>query len=175
MDSKKRLPVLKQTPEEEQGEEARPPWQWVGFGVGATFGAWLPLAYGASALGNKIVAGMLGELKTPEEVAAAVGALSSSDRARLYGATIGLPALALVLASVFGGWIVGRWGGDKAGPREAAMAGFAVGVIAVVLSFSAAGISLYSLVVIPITSLACWLGGRLGMKRRIKMLTPNMR
>jgi hypothetical protein len=175
VDPKKRLPVLKLTPEEEQGEEPRPPWQWVGFGVGATFGAWLPLAYGASALGNKIVAGILGDLKTPEEVSAAVAALSGADRARLYGAMIGLPALALVIASIFGGWIVGRWGGDKAGPREAAMAGVATGLIAVVLSFSAAGVSLYSLVVIPITALASWVGGRLGMKRRIKMLTPNMR
>src|SRR5258708_13511948 len=42
--SKRRLPVLQSTAEEDPGDPHRPPWQWVVFGALAIFVVWLPLS-----------------------------------------------------------------------------------------------------------------------------------
>jgi len=173
---KKRLPVLANTPEDEQGEAPRPPWQWAGFGVAATFGACVPLQYLAEALTQRIMRAWVGEPDSAESTAAALAALSSGERAKVWVAVVGLRALPLVVASLFGGYVVGRWGGDNAGVREAAVGGVAVTIIVSVLAFAVVGLGAWwtpALILVLTVPAAAW-GGRVGKTRRIKAMTPNL-
>jgi hypothetical protein len=173
---KKRLPVLANTPEDEQGEAPRPPWQWAGFGVAAMFGACVPLQYAAEALTLRIMHAWIGDPDSPEATAAALALLSSGERAKVWTAVVGIRALPLLVSSLFGGYVVGRWGGDNAGVREAAIAGVAVTIIVSVLGFAVVGLAAWwtpvPLLLLTVPA-AAW-GGKLGKTRRIKAMTPNL-
>jgi hypothetical protein len=143
MDSKRRLPVLKTPGEEAADEPPRPPWQWVGFGAVAIFVVWTPLAYLAGLAGRRF---------------------AGSDRSVLVGA--GFFALGSVLAALAGGYLVGRWGAAGVGVREAAFAGLAAALVATVLAWMQAGLSLGPLVTVLLLVPAAALGGRLGLKGR---------
>jgi hypothetical protein len=174
--TKKRLPVLKSTPEDEQGEEPRPPWHWVGFGVAATFASCVPLSYAAEAATQRLLAGYVGAASTAHEVADAMAALSSADRTKVWIISVGLRAAPLVVSSLFGGYVVGRWGGDNAGMREATIAGAATALFVCVLAFAAVGFAAWwtpALVLVLTTPAAAW-GGGIGLRRRKKAMTPNM-
>ena len=176
VDPKKRLPVLKNTPEEEQGEEPRPPWQWVGFGVAATFAMCVPLQYLAESITQRILRGFVGDPDSAEATARALAELPSGDRAKVWIAVIGIRALPLVVSTFFGGYLVGRWGGDNAGVREATLSGVATAIIVSVLAFAVLGLQAWwtPLVLIALmTPMAAW-GGSAGLRKRIRMMTPNI-
>lgn len=143
MADKRRLPVLKtRTPEEEEAA-ARPPWQWVGFGAVGIFAVWLPLSY---------VAGL---------AAARIGAEGSA--ALLAVVVLGA---SLAIASTAGGFLVGRWGAEGVGVREAALAGLAAALIASGLSFGAPGALVGAAVCVGVAVPFAALGGRVGLRRR---------
>jgi hypothetical protein len=143
VDKKRRLPVLK-TQVEEDDAEARPPWQWVGFGALAIFVVWVPLAYATGV------------------VAARFEALAAS---RL--ATLAVAASGLAIAALAGGFLVGRWGGKDVGVREAALAGFAAALIATALSLGAPGAWAGAVVTVVVAVPSAALGGRVGLRRRL--------
>lgn len=144
MDKKRRLPVLKTQDDELEGAEARPPWQWVGFGALAIFVVWVPLAY---------VTGIL---------ASRVEAVASSRVGSVLVASSGLAVAALA-----GGFLVGRWGGKDVGVREAALAGLAAALIASVSSLGTPGAWAGALIIPLIAVPFAWLGGRVGLRRRM--------
>lgn len=174
MAEKRRLPVLNATkappkaaPEDaDDAPEVRPGWHWVGFGAVAVFGAWLPLAY----LSQWIVSGFLtrrmGRAAAPDEVAAWLASLSQSERTTVILWTIVPHAVALALASVAGGYVVGRYAPKDIGVRGGASAGLGAGLVAVVLSISASGFSPALLVVLLLTTAFAAAGARLGLKKR---------
>ncbi len=175
MADRKRLPVLKNTPEEEQGEEPRPPWHWVGFGTTAIIAAWVPLTYVGTAIAQRWIRVRFPIAALEADVTRGLAALPPGDRATFVAVQIGLPALGMTLGAVFGGYIVGRWGGDSATSREAAIAGFAASFIAAVLTFAGGGFAWPVLLFVAMSTIAAWLGGRWGMRARIAAMTPNMR
>jgi hypothetical protein len=163
---KRRLPILKSTPEEESGEPPRPPWHWVGFGAVATYGAWLPLAYVAEALKRRLFTAYLGPTATMQEVTEALGRLSPAERTKLTAVAIAVPLVPLVAASFLGGFLAGRWGGPQAGVRVAAAAGLATGAVACVLAWASAGLAWTPLLALAVaTPMSAW-GGKVGVARR---------
>lgn len=143
MEQKRRLPVLKTPGEESADEPPRPPWQWVGFGAVAIFVVWTPLAYLAGLAGRRMAG------------------LGSSVLV-----SAGLFALSSVLAALAGGYLVGRWGAAGVRVREAALAGLAASLVACVLAWIQAGLSLGPLVTVLLLVPAAALGGRVGLKAR---------
>jgi hypothetical protein len=163
---KRRLPVFKPTPEEESGEPPRPPWHWVGFGTAATYAAWLPLAYAAEAVRRRLFAAYLGPTSTVEEVALALDRLTPAERTKLTVLAVLVPILPLAVASFFGGFLVGRWGGAQATVRMAALAGVATGVVGCLLAWASAGLAWTPLLAVAVaTPMSAW-GGRVGIGRR---------
>jgi hypothetical protein len=175
-ESKRRLPVLKQTPEEEQGAEARPPWHWAGFGAAATVAAWLPLLYVAEAAKRRLLDARFAGAASEEEVRDAIAALPSGEQARTWVLVIGLPIIGFIVGALFGGYVVGRWGGDRAGVREAAIAGALAALVVTVLSAcSGGGVSWVYLVLVAVSAGTAALGGKVGARRRRKAMTPNVK
>jgi len=171
---KKRLPVLKATPEEESGDEPRPPWHWVGFGACVIFAAWLPLTMLANAIVARIEASRVDTSGSQEQFYAALAAMPSGERIKLEVTIALVYAAALAIGAFFGGFVVGRWGGESAGVREAAIAGVATTIVACVLAWATAGVSVGPLLTLVVAvPMAAW-GGHRGLKRRIKMMTPNV-
>ncbi len=136
----------------------------------------MPLQYLAEALTQRIIRAWVGDPDSPDATAAALALLSTAERAKVWVAVVGIRALPLVVSSLFGGYVVGRWGGDNAGVREAAIAGVAVTIIVSVLGFAVVGLAawwtpaLLLLLTVPATA---W-GGKVGKTRRIKAMTPNL-
>ncbi|HEY1696768.1 MAG TPA: hypothetical protein VGG39_31625 [Polyangiaceae bacterium] len=143
MEPKRRLPVLKTASPEEEEAANRPPWQWIGFGAVGIFAAWLPLAY---------VAGL---------AAARIG-LEGGARP----VAVGVMAASLAVASMAGGFLVGRWGAHGVGVREAALAGLAAALIAAGLSLGAPGALVGAAVCVIVAVPFAAIGGRLGLRRR---------
>jgi hypothetical protein len=173
MTERRRLPVLQEPkrppepapPGDPEGDDReRPPWHWVSFGVVAIFAVWLPLAYAAQALSARIVAHTFGDAGQ-DDVAVRLARMSDAERMRL-SLTFALPhVLALALASIAGGFLVGRFG-KGTGMREAASAGAGVALLALALSLRSAGVSWSSLVTIVVAvGFAAW-GGAFGARSR---------
>lgn len=145
---------------EDEGEP-RPPWHWVGFGAVAIFVAWLPLAWIAGALGNRLAVSRLGPIEGEADLVERLHQLA--PRARL--GTVALMALphvvALVIAAAGGGFLVTRFGTGTR-PREAALAGLMVGLLALGITFAQTGVAFAPLVVPLVATLAAWSGGRWG-------------
>lgn len=158
--TKRRLPVIQEPKgapkggsgnDADEGDEERPPWQWGFFGAVAIFFFWLPGSMIAQALATRLVG-------DPQAAAAhGMGAI--------YLKLVLPHAVALALASVGGGFIVGKFGG-KAGTREAVMAGVFVTVVAAVLTFAASGFSWVPFSTVILTAPFAALGARIGLKRR---------
>jgi hypothetical protein len=146
VEQKRRLPLLASNGE--PAEPPRPSWQWVVFGALAIVVVWLPLA--ALAITAAGAAGVRNGLM----------ALASAS--------------ALSAASFAGGFLVGKWGGPRAGVREAALAGLIAGLVGVVASsielpFGAGSVVLVLLSTVAVGLLAtpaAALGGRAGVRRR---------
>jgi len=152
---KRRLPVVQaQGGDGSAGDPPRAPWQWVGFGAGAIFVAWLPLS--ASALAIAVRISRRWDLGDGEQLARAGVAI---------GATY---ALAISLGALGGGFLVGRWGGPRVGTRQAALAGLAAALVATALSFASSGFApQFFLVAVVATPMAA-LGGALGLRGRTR-------
>jgi hypothetical protein len=160
--AKRKLPVLNAHSADED-TEPRPPWHWVGFGAVLVFGAWMPLALLAQACVSRL--SRLPPSSSPTEAANAFYSLSSGERAREIAIMAVPHALALAISAFAAGYVVARFG-DRTGPRESAVAGFAAGFVAVLLAFASAGISWPPLVVLALAPLCAWLGGRRGASAR---------
>ena len=134
MEPKRRLPVLKSTGDDDDAPP-RPPWQWVGFGTVAILAVWMPLA------------------------AAAVALVGGGARAIEAAAHL----LALGVAALAGGFVVGRWGAAGIGVRQAALSGLAATFLAAVASWTPFGLAL-AVVAVPMAAL----GGARGLRRRAR-------
>ena len=172
MVTKRKLPVLPSTatpppaplpPEED--DETRPPWQWIGFGTAAIFGAWLPLAYLGEAMKARALRAYVGAPRDLAEAQSALAELTSSDRTKLTVLTALLYVAPLLVGAYAGGFLVGKWGG-RAGVREAALSGVATALVASALSWASAGLSWAPLVALALATPAAALGGRAGVRRR---------
>ncbi|HEY8080239.1 MAG TPA: hypothetical protein VIF62_39185 [Labilithrix sp.] len=171
MAERRRLPVIQSPPKnEDDGEEDRPPWQWIGFGTVAIFAAWLPLAYLAGAVVKHAVEPYVGGAVTPEEYAARYAALAPDVRVRLAAIQWIPHALAFAMAAFAGGFLVGRFGKGTR-PREAAAAGAATAVIALGIAAGGgigsivAGLVMIVVVALLAIGFAAW-GGKVGVARR---------
>ncbi len=149
--AKRRLPVLPSGGDAD-ADPARAPWQWVGFGTLAIFVVWVPLAAVAATVASHMVVRVAPGVAEPGPAAIA--------------AFVGMSALALALAAIVGGFVVGRWGGAGAGVRQASLAGFAASLVAVIASWASFGVSLSALVVVPFALPFAALGGKLGRSAR---------
>jgi hypothetical protein len=143
VETKRRLPVLKDPSDDGDAATERPPWQWVGFGALAIFVVWLPLAFVAAWIASRL--GASGESTVGPVLVLAAG---------------------LALAALAGGFLVGRWGGAGVGVREAALAGLASAIIATALSFGAPGALWGALATVAVAVPFAALGGKLGVARR---------
>jgi hypothetical protein len=146
VEPKRRLPVLQEPPADDPDTPPRPPWQWVGFGALGIVVVWLPLAWLAALLVLHI-----GGVEAPPWL----GVL-------LFGAS-------LVLASLAGGYLVGRWGTRGVGIREAALAGLSAAVAAAAVGSGGLSVGLRAAIFAAAVTTAvppAAFGGRLGMKRR---------
>lgn len=173
--SKRHLPVLnapkpapKAAPsaDDDDAAEVRPGWHWVGFGVVAVFGAWLPLAYVSQWFVSGLLQRRMGRAATQEEVATWIAGLSQAARTEVILSTLVPHAVALTLASFAGGYIVGRYAPPHLGVRGGASAGLGAGLVAVVLSVAASGFSAALLVVLLLTTLFAAGGARFGLGKR---------
>jgi hypothetical protein len=163
---KRRLPILPSSSRGSgDGEEARPPWQWIGFGTAAIFGAWLPLAYIGEGLKARIVRSYVGSALSLEETRSSLAALSSRDRTALTALTVLVYVCPFVVGAYVGGFLVGKWG-ESAGVREAALAGVSTAVIASALSWASTGVSWAPLIALCLATPASAFGAYAGIRRR---------
>jgi hypothetical protein len=146
---KRRLPVLNTPVAQPDEGESRRPWHWVGFGALAIFTAWIPLA----ALAGVAVARL--------PLGAGGGAAAGVALVVIYAA-------ALALGAGLGGFLVGRWGASGVGVREAALAGLGAAVVAVVVTWVSYGPSTGGLLVGVVALPAAALGGRVGLRARVR-------
>jgi tRNA-(ms[2]io[6]A)-hydroxylase len=152
VEPKRKLPIVRDSPAEPH-EEPRPPWHWIGFGTVAIFGAWLPLAYFAELIGVRLAGGDLEAMTA-----------TARDRAKLGLALFAPHFIALLVATWLGGFLVGRYGGDKIGAREAALSGVAAAILACALART--GVSWVPVAVVAVAAGGALLGGRSGRKGR---------
>jgi hypothetical protein len=131
----------------------------VGFGAVVVFITWLPLAWIAGAVSHRLVVGKLGagELE--------LRSLPTSTRLEVIAMLAGPHAIALALASMAGGFLVTRYGDDTR-PRDSALAGFVVGVLALGITYAQVGFSMAAMVVPVVASASSALGGSMGRRRR---------
>ncbi len=151
----RRLPVLQS--KNDEPEEPRPAWHWVGFGAVAIFVAWLPLAYLAENMGRKLATARLG--------GAALESVSRNERLAVLARVAVPQILALAVSGAFGGFLVTKFG-QNTKRRDAAFAGLSVGVLALGLTYSQVGFSLAALLVPILACASAAAGGALGARRR---------
>ncbi len=149
---KRRLPVLN-SPGAPPDEAVRHPWQWAAFGALAIVTAWIPLA----ALAGALVA------RLPTPTGAGPGASPATGLA-----LVGLYAAALALGAALGGFLVGRWGSAGVGVREAAFAGLGAAAVAGVVTWASSGPSAGALLVAAVALPMAALGGRAGLRARVR-------
>lgn len=147
---KRRLPVLN-SPGAPPDEAVRHPWQWACFGALAIVTAWIPLSALAGAAVSRLPAG------DGREPSAAAGL-----------ALVGLYAGALALGAALGGFLVGRWGTAGVGVREAALAGLGAAAVAGVVTWASSGPSAGALLVAVVALPMAALGGRAGLRARVR-------
>jgi hypothetical protein len=125
----------------------------VGFGALAVFTTWIPLSAFAG------------------WIAAHVAAQAQGDEARLAwaGTVIALLyAVALALGAGAGGFLVGRWGTQGVGLRQAALAGLCAAAVALAVTWIAFGLSASSLLLAVAAPPMAALGGKLGLRGRAR-------
>jgi hypothetical protein len=152
VNGKRRLPLLQPSAGAGDGEPKRPPWQWAGFGAVLIFTAWLPLTAVAVA------------------VARALGARTEGGHVAWLGAAVvAMYGVAIALGSFGGGFVLGRWGDDGVGVREAALAGLAAGLGAVAGAWFLSGFSPGALVVAALAASGAAAGGSRGLRARARL------
>lgn len=156
--------MLSSAPGEAETAQLRPGWQWVGFGSVIVFSVWLPLAAVVQKLSPLWLSRLVAGAEDEADVVARVRALRGGALAWYYVLAVGPHVIALALASMAGGYVVGRWGKPEAGTRQAALAGTTTGLIASAMACASTGMSASLLVVVVIASLFAALGGRLARR-----------
>ena len=146
-DGKRRLPVLPSS--EDDGERARPAWQWSAIGAVTIVIAWIPLAVA-------VVRGF------------AVWSASTTNTAGL--ALAAAHAAAFALASIAGGALVGRFGGG-ASKRAAFAAGQTVAWGATAITILTGGFHGVmavgsGILVASLAAASAWAGERIGTRAR---------
>jgi tRNA-(ms[2]io[6]A)-hydroxylase len=169
---KRHLPIVKAPVADgpKEDDEPRPGWHWVGFGAVLVFACWVPLAVLAEKVAQGLAVRTLGDVSSREEVAARVAELHGGARAQVVAALVLPHALALALASLAGGWVMGRYGG--VGAREGALAGVAVGVVSVVLAWASSGGSWALGVVLVLAAAFAALGSAAGRRAARRGVRP---
>jgi hypothetical protein len=155
-DRKRRLPLVQQVQQPasaEADDEQRPHWQWVSFGAAAILVVWLPLAAVVGALAARLTALTDAGRVSPDPVVAAI---------------VSMHALAVGVAALAGGLLVGRWGGGRVGVREAALAGAAASLAAVAGAWVTLGPVPGALAVLAIAVPLAALGGAWGRRGRAR-------
>ncbi len=168
----RRLPVL-QNPASGDADGARPPWHWVLIGAGFVFTLWIPLAIVAEWL-SRALARSLVDLGDAQAVARFNTTAPMGERVLLSLALLGPLALSFVVACVAGGMLVGRFG-ERAGSREATLAGLLAAVVAWLVALIGGALSPFSVAASSLLLLGgagaalTRLGGWLGRRRRADM------
>jgi hypothetical protein len=151
---KRRLPVVQSPGGGDSADEPeRAAWQWVGFGAGAIFVAWLPLSAAALALAARVSSHF-----------------DLDDNASLVRAGVAIGAIytvAIALGALSGGFVIGRWGSGVS-VRQAALAGLAAATVATALSYASFGFAPRSLLVAVVAVPMAALGGTLGRRGRTR-------
>jgi len=148
VEGKRRLPLLPQAGDEAGDGSARPSWQWVVLGALAIFVVWVPLAASTASIAARL---------------APAGRVDQPDRGTLLFA--GLSSLALAIAALAGGFVVGKARGTASASRDAALSGLAAASVAVVGSWVALGFNVTSLVAAAIAVAFATVGGKIGGPR----------
>ena len=167
MAEKRRLPVLSaQPPPSDEGEDEsdRPEWQWVGFGVVAMFAAWLPLAAAAGMFARRVAETMLGASLDAADTQAKIAALDSFSQRKLMVSYVLPHVLALAIAGVFAGFVIGKFG--HGGGRAAAVAAGIVCVVAGLLAVRDLSSLVALLAVVVVAVLSARSGATWGARRR---------
>ncbi|MGH7285153.1 MAG: hypothetical protein ACRELY_26825 [Polyangiaceae bacterium] len=159
MAGKRKLPLISSRPDDQ--DPPRPPLHWVGFGVVAIFALWLPLAALAEACKRRAIVEYIGDRSGEIDTELALASLDPTEHARLSMWIFGLPICALALASLGGGYLIGRYGG-AAGHREGALAAALAAFVAAAFASLAGGMTLAILLPVflaaPFGALGAWLG-----------------
>jgi tRNA-(ms[2]io[6]A)-hydroxylase len=167
---KRRLPVIQSAPNEGGGgdggdaDEARPAWQWVGFGVVAMFAAWLPLAAAAGMVGRNWAEKVIGAPLDEADALVRVGALDHVAQRKLMLALMVPHVAALALAGAFAGFVIGKFG--QGGVRSASVAAAIVCALAGLIAVRDVSSFLALLVVLLVAVLSARAGVAVGQKRR---------
>ncbi len=163
MAEKRKLPMIQSRPDDAAPD--RPRSHWIGFGLVAIFTLWVPLAALAESIKRHAIVSYLGDRSGEGQIELAVASLSDRDHSRLTAVIVIVPMLALAFASLGGGYLVGRYGGE-AGIREGALAGAAAAFVAVIFAWIGAGLAWAPLLSIVIAAPFGALGARVGLKAR---------
>ncbi len=173
-DGKRRLPVL----QPEEAEESRSPKQWVVIGTVGIGLFFVPLAMLANSFIHWVTRAHMPD--SAGGTVAAYQALDPAVRLKISLVMLLAPVLALALAALFGGALVGRFGG-RAQIKEATLAGLAAGGGVVVYSVLRNGVRMLtsapslpgvlqllmsSVIVLLVATMLARLGGWLGFRRR---------
>jgi tRNA-(ms[2]io[6]A)-hydroxylase len=165
---KRRLPVISsQEPRRNSADpesESRPEWQWVGFGVVAMFAAWLPLAAAAGMFARSIAEGMLGAPLDAADAQTKIAALDTFAQRKLMASYMAPHVVALALAGVFAGFVIGKFG--QGGGRAASVAAGIVCVLAGLLAVRDLSSLVALLVVVVVAVLSARGGATWGARRR---------
>jgi len=150
--------------------DARPPWQWVGFGTIATFACWLPLAYVAEAVRHRVFVSRFGASPSREEVELAFAAMNGMERFRWTAMQTSPHLVAFALSAFAGGLLVGRFGSGT-GPREGALSGVVTALVALAVSWRVLAEGGWGAVVsmaVPLVVAVgfAWWGARVGSRKR---------
>ena len=162
--AKRRLPVLQ--PSGDDDGEQRPAWHWIFIGGVAMLLAWGPLTMLAGLVSRAVVDSVLPQQER-EAMTKAFGALSSGDRLTIGLGMVVPQLVALAVAALLGGLLVGRFGGD-AGRSEAMTAGIALGLVATVAVSTPDSVAtmITAVVFIILAGLSARGGAIIGLKQR---------
>jgi hypothetical protein len=164
----RRLTVLSSSADEDE----RPAWQWTVIGVLFIFAIWAPLAVAGTWVTGRLIDRVLGGAQ-PGELARLVAEAPPTTRAALWLASTATPLATYAFACWASGALIGRFGA-RITARRAALAGALGATAGAVLSLlqSSWVASLAALgVLLPLGMLAAWLGGRFGIRLRIRAFT----
>ena len=172
---KRRLPVLQNNEDE---EVTRPASQWIAIGGVGIVVMFLPLAMLAGKMTKGIMAAHL-PTDQPEQMVQAYRTLAPAIRLKLSLVMLFVPSVALAVASLCGGAVVGRFGVKTTG-KEATLAGLTAGGLVALWSlfrnWPQGGVTtailvqrLLSLVIVVLIAtlmarLGGWLGARLASR-----------
>jgi hypothetical protein len=125
--AKRHLPLVQAASEPD--EPIRPPWQWSLFAGGLIMIVWVVLALLVSPLATVLLEREVGKWATPDDLAARLGAAAPAVLARVAIENLSMHVVALGVACVVVGVVMGKWSPGRA-IVECACAGAGVAVIA---------------------------------------------